>query len=81
MFGAEHQVLKIVRELNMAGEEAITRKMAVSKKYVAEICAGLLEDGYLLKTPKGYKLAGEGEKAVSPVKVRGIIPVLRGGIT
>jgi len=81
MFGAEHQVLKIVKELKVAGEEAISRKMTVSKKYVAEICAGLVEDGYLLKTPKGYELSPEGDLAVSGVKVKGIIPVLRGGIT
>jgi len=81
MFGAEHQVLKVVKELKVAGEEAISRRMAVSKKYVREICGGLVQDGYLLKTPKGYKLSAEGERSVSGVKVKGIIPVLRGGIT
>ncbi len=81
MFGAEKQVLRIVKELRRAGEEAISRKMAVSKKYVAEICEGLMLDGYILKTQKGYKLTSDGEELVSPVKVKGMIPVLKGGMT
>ena len=80
MIGYEEQVLKIVKELKMADEEALSRKMAVSRKYVIEICDGLVKDGYILKTPKGYKLTPEGEKSVSPVKVRGPIAVLKGGI-
>ena len=80
MIGYEAQVLKIVGELKMADEEALSRKMAVSSKYTTEICEGLIKDGYLLKSSKGYKLTPEGEKAVSPVKVRGPIAVLKGGI-
>ena len=79
MIGYEEQVLKIVRELKMADEEALSRKMAVSSKYVSEICKGLVKDVYLLKTPKGYKLTPEGEKSISPVKIRGPISVLKGG--
>ena len=80
MIGYEAQVLKVVKELKMADEEALGRKMAVSCKYVTEICNGLVKDGYLSKTPKGYKLTPEGEKSVSPVKVRGPIGVLKGGL-
>ena len=80
MTGAEQQVLKNVKELKMADEEALTRKMTVSPKYITKMCEGLIKDGYLSKTAKGYKLTPEGEKAVSPVKVRGPIAVLKGGI-
>lgn len=80
MIGYEAQVLKVVRELKIADEETLSRKMAVSSKYVAEICKGLVKDGYISKTTKGYKLTPEGEKSVSPVKVRGPIAVLKGGL-
>ena len=80
MIGYEAQVLKVVRELKIADEEALSRKMAVSSKYATKICEGLVKDGYLLSAPKGYKLTPEGEKSVSPVKVRGPIAVLKGGI-
>ena len=78
MSGIEQQVLKIVKELELADEEALSRKMAVSSEYVAKICDGLVKDSYLLKTPKGYILTPEGEKVVDPVKVRGPIAVLKG---
>ncbi len=80
MIGYEATVLKVVRELKIADEESLGRKMAVSSKYATEICNGLVKDGYLSKTPKGYKLTPEGERAVSPVKVRGPIAVLKGGL-
>ena len=80
MIGYETQALKVVRELKMADEEALSRKMAVSSKYVTEICNGLVKDGYLSKTPQGYKLTLEGFMAINPVKVKGPIPVLKGGL-
>lgn len=80
MIGYEATVLKVVRELKIADEESLGRKMAVSSEYATEICNGLIKDGYLSKTPKGYKLTSEGERAVSPVKVRGPIAVLKGGL-
>lgn len=80
MIGAEQQVLKVIKELKTADEEALGRKMAVSHKYAVGICNGLVKDGYLSKTPAGYKLTPEGERAVSPVKVRGPIAVLKGGL-
>jgi len=80
MIGYETTVLKVVRELKIADEEALSRKMAVSSKYATEICEGLIKDGYLKKTPKGYQLTTEGAKAISPVKVRGPIAVLKGGL-
>jgi len=80
MIGYEATVLKVVRELKIADEESLGRKMAVSSKYAAEICNGLVKDGYLKKTPKGYQLTPEGAKAISPVKVRGPIAVLKGGL-
>ena len=80
MRGAEEQVLKIVKELKLANEEALSRKMGVSSEYVKEICEGLIKDGYLLKIEKGYKLTPEGERLITPVKIRGPIPVLKGGL-
>ncbi len=80
MRGTEAQVLKIVKELKLANEEALRRKMAVSSEYVKEICEGLIKDGYLLKTEKGVKLTTEGERLISPVKIRGPVPVLKGGL-
>lgn len=79
MIGYEGKVLKVVREIKIADEETLSRKMAVSSEYVSEICKGLVKDGYILKTPKGYKLTPEGAKLISPVKIRGPIPVLKGG--
>ncbi|MFQ6066100.1 MAG: hypothetical protein ACE5K3_02330 [bacterium] len=80
MRGAEGQVLKVVRELKLANEKALSRKMGVSSEYVKEICEGLIKDGYLLKLEKGYKLTPEGERLITPVKIRGPIPVLKGGL-
>ncbi len=79
MSGIEQQVLKVVKELELADEEALSRKMAVSPEYVTKVCKGLIKDEYLLKTPKGYTLTPEGKKAVNPVKFRGHIAVLKGG--
>ncbi len=79
MIGYETTVLKVVKELRIADEETLSRKMAVSSKYAAEICEGLIKDGYIRKTPKGYQLTAEGAKAISPVRVRGPIAVLKGG--
>jgi len=80
MIGYEVTALKVVRELKIADEESLGRKMAVSSKYATEICEGLVKDGYLKKMPKGYQLTPEGTKAISPVKVRGPIAVLKGGL-
>lgn len=80
MRGVEGEVLKIVRELKVANEQALRRKMAVSSEYVKEICEGLIKDGYLLRAGQGYKLTPEGEKSISPVKIRGPVPVLKGGL-
>ena len=70
MIGAEGQVLKIVRKLKLADEETLSRKMAVSSKYVIEICKCLVKSGYLSETPKGYTLTSEGESAASPVRIK-----------
>ena len=80
MIGYERLVLKIVKELKAADQEALSRKMAVSATFAKEICDGLIKDGYLLKKPKGYILTSDGENAVSRVKVRGPIAVLKGGL-
>ncbi len=80
MIGYETTVLKVVKELRIADEETLSRKMAVSSKYAGEICEGLIKDGYLKKAPKGYQLTPEGQRAISPVKVRGPIAVLKGGL-
>ena len=70
MTGVEKQVLKIVRELELADEEAIGRKMAVSSKYVREICECLMKSAYLLKAPEGYKITLKGENAISSARIK-----------
>ena len=80
MKGNEKQILKIVAELIEADDEAIGRKAGTSAKYAAEICRGLIDDGYLLESSNGrFRLAPVGIKAISPVKTTGMIPVLKGG--
>lgn len=80
MTGAEAQVLKIIKELKQVDEKTISRKMAVTSGYVIELCEGLISDGYLRKSGKGYSLTPEGMQAINPVKVRGPIQVLKGGL-
>ncbi len=80
MIGKEQQILKNIRELKRADEETLSRKMAISSNYATELCEGLIKDGYILRTPKGYVLTKEGTKIISPVKVRGPIAVLKGGL-
>lgn len=70
MTGAEKQILKIVRKRELADEEAIGRKMAVSSKYVKEICEGLTKSGHLLKTPEGYEITSKGENAISSARIK-----------
>ena len=70
MTGVEKQVLKIARELELADEEAIGRKMAVSPKYVKEICECLMKSGHLLKAPEGYKITLKGENAISSARIK-----------
>ncbi|MDI6889680.1 MAG: hypothetical protein QMC83_01895 [Thermodesulfovibrionales bacterium] len=80
MRGNEKQVLKIVAELKEADREAIARKVGVSTEYVTEICQGLVKDGYLIERGNGrFQLTGAGQKAISPVRTTGPIPVLKGG--
>jgi len=80
MKGNEKQVLKIIAELIEADGEAIGRKVGTSPEYAAEICQGLIDDGYVVESSKGrFRLTPEGTKAISPVKTTGMIPVLKGG--
>ena len=46
---AAHGDLKVVKELRIADEESLSRKIAVSQGFVTEICNGLVKDGYLSK--------------------------------
>ena len=69
MTGAEKQTLKIVRELELADEETIGRKMTVSSEYVKEICECLIKSGYLLKTPEGYKITFKGKNAITSARI------------
>ena len=79
MKGSEKQALKIIRELGSCGPERIARKMAMSAEYAGELCAGLLEDGYLSKTGKGeYMLTPGGEKVISRTLIHGQVAILKG---
>jgi len=80
MKGSEKQIIEIVGELKETDREAIGRRVGVSSKYVAEICQGLVNDGYLIERGNGrYQLTQSGLNAISPVKTRGPIAVLKGG--
>jgi len=80
MKGNEKQIIRIVAELEAAGRETIARKIGVSTGYAAEICQGLIDDGYLVGSGNGsYRLTPEALKAIDPVKTRGPIRVLKGG--
>ena len=71
MTGIEKQVLKTVRELELADEEAIGRKISISSNYVEEICKPLIKSGHLSKTPEGdYKITFKGENAISPARIK-----------
>ena len=69
MTGAEKQVLKIVRELELADEETIARRMLVSSNYAKEVCECLIKSGHLLKTSEGYKITSKGENAISSARI------------
>ncbi|MBL7132071.1 MAG: hypothetical protein ISS45_11850 [Candidatus Omnitrophica bacterium] len=69
MTGAEKQILKIVRELELADEEAISRKMGVSSEYVKEICECLMKSGHLSKMPEGYKITFKGKNVISSARI------------
>lgn len=79
MKGVEKQVLRIVRESKKADGETLARKMLVSADYTIEICEGLIRDGCLKKANHGYALTKKGARAVTQVKARGPIAVLKGG--
>ncbi len=80
MKGSEKQALKIIKELGSCSPERVARKIAISAEYAGELCAGLLEDGYLSKTGKGeYMLTSGGELAVNRTLSHGPIGVLKGG--
>lgn len=80
MLGVEDRILNTIKELRVADTETLRRKIAMSPEYIDEVCAGLIKDRYISKKPKGYVLTQEGQKAISPVKVRGPIAVLKGGL-
>ena len=80
MKGNERQVIKIVAELKEADGGTIARKVGVSAEYAAQICRGLIDDGYLVENDNGrHELTPRALKAISPVKTRGPIAVLKGG--
>ena len=80
MIGKEQQILKNIRELKRADDETLGRKMAISPDYAAELCEGLIKDAYIVKTGRGYILTKDGARIINPVKVRGPIAVLKGGL-
>jgi len=69
MIGIEKQVLKIVKELELADEEAIGRKMSVSSEYVKEICKCLMKSSHLSKAPEGYKITFKGKNAIGSARI------------
>jgi len=81
MKGNEKQVLRIVSELIEADRNAIARKVGVSVDYVAEICQGLVDDGFLAENSnkERYRLTSGGMKAISSVRTVGPISILKGG--
>ena len=82
MKGTESQILKIVKEMQEADDEAIARKMGITQEYAARICKNLIKDGYLREKSLGmYVLTLKSEKGISPVVARGgVIAVLKGGL-
>jgi len=82
MKGTESQILKVVKEMGDADNEAIARKMNTTQRYVATICKNLVKDGYLKEKALGkYMLTLKSEKSISPVVAKGgVIAVLKGGL-
>ena len=79
MKGSEKQVLKTIKELGLCSPERVARKIAMSAEYAVDLCAGLLEDGYLSKTDKGeYMLTSRGEKVISRTLIHGQVAILKG---
>ena len=80
MKGNEKQIIRIVAELEATRKETIARKIGVSTEYAAEICQGLIDDGYLMGSGNGsYRLTPQALRAIDPVKTRGPIRILKGG--
>jgi len=80
MKGNERQVLRVVAELKETDGPTIARKVGVSAEYAAQICQGLINDGYLGGSGNGkYALTPKALKAMNPVRTRGHIAVLKGG--
>lgn len=81
MKGTEGQILKVIREMQEADDEAIARKMGITQGYAATNCKNLIKDGYLKeKTPGKYILTPKSEKEISRVVCKGPISVLKGGL-
>lgn len=79
MKGSEKQILKTIKELGRCNPERVARKIVMSAEYAGELCAGLLEDGYLSKTGKGeYMLTPNGEKTISRTLIHGQVAILKG---
>jgi Mn-dependent DtxR family transcriptional regulator len=80
MKGIEKQIVKIITDLGEADSESIARRIGVSAGYTEKICEGLLKDDYLVVADGKYRVTSRAEKVVNPVKVRGMISVLKGGV-
>lgn len=81
MTGIETQVLRIIQELGLAEPSSLARKIGVSEAYVSDNCKNLVEDGYLIVRKNGkFKLSGKAKQELSPIKSRGPIAILKGGI-
>ncbi|MDA2926054.1 winged helix-turn-helix transcriptional regulator [Acidobacteria bacterium AH-259-G07] len=81
MTGIETQVLRVIQELGRAGQDAIARKIGVSEGYAFNICRHLAEDGYVVNSHDAkFKLTEKSMRELSPVRSRGPIAVLKGGM-
>ncbi|OEU72605.1 MAG: hypothetical protein BA864_15715 [Desulfuromonadales bacterium C00003093] len=79
MKGSEKQALKIIKEIGSCSPERFASKIVMSAEYADELCAGLLDDGYLSKTGKGeYILTPEGEKVIRRTLIHGQVAILKG---
>lgn len=81
MTGIETQILKTIQELERADPASIARHIGISEGWVLEICQIMAADRYLNALGDGtFELTERSTRKLSPVKSRGRIPVLKGGI-
>ena len=79
MKGTEKQVLNVIKELEEGDSGSMAFKLGISAEYIAQICSILINDGFVEEGPGGkFKLTLKGKRAMSPVRARGPIAILKG---